>query len=306
MLGSSAAIGLTVVLSLLLAVWLIGERGHLMLPSLRRALREHGWWRMISPQGIHLFVYGRWTRLYLGLLIKHVVRWLGPSGKEWLADRYHGKVLTPDHARSIIQVDRTIPLRDLEQIVPYRTARELVLQGPADMAVMECPCRLMRSSPCQPTQVCLIVGQPFVDLVLEHHPGTSRRILPDEALEILIAEHRRGHVHSAWFKDACLNRFFAICNCCPCCCGGIEAMLRWGVRMMAPSGFAAQVDSDRCQGCGRCQSACAFGALQVNGRANVDVERCMGCGVCVDTCQQAALSLQREPSRGIPLDVRAL
>jgi hypothetical protein len=38
-----------------------------------------------------------------------------------------------------------------------------------------------------------------------------------EALDLLRAEHERGHLHSAWFKDVMLNRFYAICNCCKCC-----------------------------------------------------------------------------------------
>jgi len=40
MFGWVAAIGLAVIGSLMLTVWLIGERGLLMLPSLRHALRE--------------------------------------------------------------------------------------------------------------------------------------------------------------------------------------------------------------------------------------------------------------------------
>jgi tetratricopeptide (TPR) repeat protein len=52
---------------------------------------------------------------------------------------------------------------------------------------------------------------------------------PAEAVEILEAEHRRGHVHAAYFKDACLDRFYVICNCCKCCCGGIDAMVSVGL-----------------------------------------------------------------------------
>jgi hypothetical protein len=40
--------------------------------------------------------------------------------------------------------------------------------------------------------VCLIVGDPFASFVEEHHPRRSRRITPEEAVEILRAvfEHR--------------------------------------------------------------------------------------------------------------------
>ena len=96
----------------------------------------------------------------------------------------------------------------------------------------------------------MIVGQPFVDFILEHHPAKSRRLTTDEAVEMLEAEHQRGHVHAAYFKDAMLNRFYAICNCCKCCCGGIESMVKHGVPMMTSSGYLAEVNADLCKACG--------------------------------------------------------
>jgi Fe-S-cluster-containing hydrogenase component 2 len=53
-------------------------------------------------------------------------------------------------------------------------------------------------------------------------------------------------------------------------------MVRWGVPMMAPSGFVAEVDPQRCRGCGKCQQVCAFRAVEVHGRAQVDVDRSLG------------------------------
>jgi ferredoxin len=288
-----------------LLIWLIGERGRLILPSTRRALQAHGWWRIFTPQGVHFFLYGCWPWLYLGLLINHVMKRLGVRGGRFVAERYHGKVLTTAHARSLLTIQRPLPLQDLEQIIPYATARQLVLQAPPDIALIECPCRQVSRTPCQPSQVCMVIGQPFVDLVLEHHPRTSRRVTVDEALEVLDAEHRRGHLHSAWFKDACLNRFFAICNCCTCCCGGIQAMRR-GIPMLSSSGYVAEVDPELCQGCGRCRDACPFLAIEINGRARIDLAQCMGCGVCVGQCRHGAVALRLEPSRGVPLDVDRL
>ncbi len=297
------------ILATSLIFWLIGERGRLVQPSTRKTLHDRGIWQLASLRAWHWYVYGRWPRFYIGSLIKHVfgaIAWLGPNWKVWLADHYHGKILTTENAKSILTIDHEISLQDLERIVPYRTARSLLLMGPPDIAVFECPCRLVRDNPCRPTQVCLIVGQPFVDLVLDHHPKTSRLLTQQEALDLLEAEHHRGHLHSAWFKDACLDRFFAICNCCKCCCGGIDAMVNHGIPMMASSGYVAEVDNQICKGCGACEKACAFGAIRVNRQAAVDANACMGCGVCEGLCTSGAVSLVRAPDRGAPLDLRQM
>ncbi len=143
--------------------------------------------------------------------------------------------------------------------------------------------------------------------MLEHHPGDARELSRDEALALLADEHARGHVHTAWFKEALGERFYVICNCCACCCAGIEMLRRHRVPFLAPSGYVARLDRDTCTGCGLCAACCAFAAIQVEaGQPRVDSQTCMGCGVCVDGCPARALTLVREPQRGMPLDVGAL
>jgi heterodisulfide reductase subunit A-like polyferredoxin len=152
--------------------------------------------------------------------------------------------------------------------------------------------------------VCMIVGGGA--FTLEHHPDRSRRITQREALELLQAEHERGHVHTAYFKDACDNRFYAICNCCSCCCGGLEAMVKHGVPMVASSGYVAEVDEAACIGCGDCVSACPFEALSLNGTAVVDWTQCMGCGVCEGQCETEGIALVLDERKGLPLDVQKI
>jgi len=113
-------------------------------------------------------------------------------------------------------------------------------------------------------------------------------------------------VHHAFFKDAMLGRFYAICNCCACCCGAMQAH-QHGTPMLASSGYLNTVDEDLCIGCCDCTETCQFFALTVmDGYAVVDETLCMGCGVCVSHCEQGALSLRRVPAKGEPLEILEL
>jgi Pyruvate/2-oxoacid:ferredoxin oxidoreductase delta subunit len=273
---------------------------------------------------LHGYVYARWPYLYIGIgtgehrltrFVKPLVNWLGrlvparsDNGRKpvTFADTYHGKVVPLDAATQLVTVEEDVSLTDLEPVIPYALARDIVLQDPDHIVVLECPCRAVRPDPCQPLDVCLIIGEPFASFVVEHHPRRSRWISQEEAVEILRAERDRAHVHHAFFKDAMLGRFYAICNCCACCCGAMGAWAN-GTPMLASSGYVAVLDESLCIGCGNCAEYCQFVAIAVNdGQAAVNSETCMGCGVCVSKCPEEALSLQQDPSRGEPLEIQAL
>jgi ferredoxin len=273
---------------------------------------------------LHGYVYGRWPYLYIGIgtgehwiarrlgpVVERLVRVIKTKGAAeadngtW-ADGYHGKVVPLGAATQLVTIEEDIRLTDLEQMIPYPRARDIVMQNPEHIVALECPCRTGRPNPCQPLDVCLIIGEPFASFVQEHHPKRSRWITSEEAVDILKAEDERGHVHHAFFKDAMLERFYAICNCCACCCGAMQAH-HGGTPMLASSGYMNRVEASLCCGCGICADACQFGALVAdNGVAVVDADACMGCGVCVSHCEQGALSLVRDPSRGEPLEIHKL
>lgn len=271
----------------------------------------------------HGYVYGRWTYYYLGarpvpLLFRPLFR-LGASlfarprrgekteeGHHPFADRYHGKVMPLDAAERLVTLNVGLELYGLEQVIPYPVARDIVLRHPDHIVALECPCRAGREHPCLPVDVCLIVGEPFASFIAEHHPTQARWITQAEAVGTLRAEHERGHVHHAFFKDAMLGRFYAICNCCSCCCGAMQAF-EHGIPMLASSGYVSRVEPKSCAACAVCVEACPFHALEMDERTvRVDEARCMGCGVCVSKCPRGALSLVRDPKKGEPLDVREL
>jgi len=274
---------------------------------------------------IHGLVYARWPYLYIGVAIgEHpATPWIDLLGRIWgtlsrpfrraapasgpdYADGYHGKAIPLSTAHELVHIHEDLQVQDLEQVIPYQRARSIILHNPQHIVVLECPCRASRQDPCLPLDVCLIVGDPFAAFVEQHHPGRSRRITAEQAVAILNAEDERGHVHHAFFKDAMLQRFYAICNCCKCCCGAMQAQ-RSGTPMLASSGYVSVVDQELCIGCGDCAPYCQFEALSAIEDLNrVDYDKCMGCGVCVSKCPQQALSLVPDTAKGVPLEVCSL
>jgi NAD-dependent dihydropyrimidine dehydrogenase PreA subunit len=290
------------------------------------ANKNHSLWDLV-----HGYIYGRWTYAYIGVAKgRHPFRKiLGPlfsfitflfhkpkadadkstaenEKKITFADGYHGKVMPLDKANKLITVNKPINMPDLEQVIPYKRARDIILENPDHIAVLKCPCRAAQEKPCKPEDVCLIIGEPFASFIVAHHPDKARWVSQQAAVAIMDAEDARGHVHHAFFKDAMLDRFYAICNCCSCCCGAINAH-RNGTPMLASSGYVSEVDYELCIGCGICSGFCQFDAIKLqDDLATVDFEKCMGCGVCSSKCEQGAIQLRLEPAKGEPLDICSL
>ena len=302
-------------------------RTGLIQPSTREFTRES---RRIPGYSLvdwlHGYVYMRWPYLYIGIATgEHPLSRVGAAiigalarvfpalrggptreGQITWADTYHGKVVPLDAAKQLVTVNQDIRLTDLERVIPYARARDIIMHNPDRIVLLDCPCRSGRPNPCLPLDVCLIVGDPFASFVAEHHPDRSRWITQEEAVEVLRAEQARGHVSHAFFKDVILGRFYAICNCCSCCCGAMQAHQN-NTPMLASSGYISEVDEARCAGCGTCAQFCQFEAIAVHdGHAVVDVDACMGCGVCVAKCEHDAVALVRDPSKGEPLEIEVL
>jgi len=272
---------------------------------------------------LHGYLYGRWIYLYIAMgtgrhplarKFTALMDRLGIAPEEQpdtapkgMSETYHGKAIPLNAAKQLVQINEPINLPDLEQVIPYKRARSIVMKNPEHIVALDCPCRSAKENPCLPIDVCLVVGDPFASFIREHHPERSREITSDEAVAILKAEDERGHVHHAFFKDAMLNRFYAICNCCECCCGAMNAHKN-GIPMLASSGFVAQVDEDVCISCETCVDYCQFGALEMDDTFTMSVvyDKCMGCGICIDKCDQESITLVADESKGVPLDICAL
>jgi len=72
-------------------------------------------------------------------------------------------------------------------------------------------------------------------------------------------------------------------------------LIKGGIRVVDPSRYRAEIDTERCTGCGTCHERCYFGAIgweDGEGSASlVDASKCMGCGLCRVTCPEEAIEL---------------
>ena len=157
----------------------------------------------------------------------------------------------------------------------------------------------------------MFVGDPVASFIAEHG-YTFRKIDSEEAVRILEDFHKRGFSQQAYFKTD-MNGFFAICNCCSCCC---PSVLRVNMALdgtmpftnVAASGLVAVI-GDECIGCGECVEGCMYHAINLNedeSRAEIIFDRCMGCGVCEGQCPTEAITMRVEPSKGGILDLDEL
>jgi len=158
-----------------------------------------------------------------------------------------------------------------------------------------------------------MVGDPGADFIANLNPK-FRHISQEEAVKILEESHARGDVHCAYFKREIANRFFAICNCCSCCCMGVKmwnliggipgAKASGDLVFMVPSGYVAEVDEDVCAGCGTCAELNNFNCITMDDDDHpvINHDNCMGCGGCEGVCPEGAISLRLDPSKGDPLD----
>lgn len=237
-------------------------------------------------------------------IIKATADYVNPQLVQRETSTYHGKVLRMDDVKKLVILDIDVVLSDLPQsIIPFEKAREVILKNPDHLCVVNCPCKGAKEDGCYPRDTCIMIGEPIVSFVMDYNQDSPRRITQEEALAIIKAENERGHVQTAYFKDAMGDRLYCICNCCKCCCNAMAAHHYANVPIMAASGYVREI-TDKCKGCGTCVKFCQFDALSLaEGKAAVDETKCMGCGVCESKCKNEAVAYRHDPAKGEPFDM---
>ncbi len=230
-------------------------------------------------------------------MVKCAVNRCAHNAADLATNTYHAKVVRLEEAEQVLTLTEDLNLGELPKtVMPYEHAVTAVIKNPDRIAVIDCICRKLHGDKgCQPLDVCLVIGEPWVSWVMARDNRMNARLVTqDEALTILRETHERGNVHAVFFKDVAAGRIYSICNCCPCCCTAIQAQNHLGAPMMERSGYTAVIDEEKCIKCGICAKKCNFMAIEWN-KGEVPVvsqEMCMGCEGCIQFCKQDAISLE--------------
>ncbi len=161
-----------------------------------------------------------------------------------------------------------------------------IIDQTSRVAVTDCTCRTIDGKCGHELKVCVQVGR-SAEYAIER--GTGTELTKDEAKKLIARCDEAGLVHVIMNSSTRQN---FICNCCSDCCQTMPVFVKAGVKILAPSRFAAVVDADTCTACESCIERCFFGALSMeDGTAVVNPAKCMGCGVCVPACPAEAIGL---------------
>jgi hypothetical protein len=130
-------------------------------------------------------------------LLGWLARWIANTYGE---NRQAAYLLTPAEAEEIVDIAEGVAL------------------GP-------CDCRKVFGNCDNPVGAEILIG-PTRHVFLETMPHDSHEITKEEAKDILRDCHRRGLIHTT-IKYR--GNFYAICNCCSCCCVPLRLSKQYGI-----------------------------------------------------------------------------
>ena len=212
--------------------------------------------------------------------------------------------------RAFVNEDALLPEHTLT-VLDYERASE-VMRTASQRCIGLCYCRHkmqhMDRACDAPMEICMTFNSTG-DALVRH--GYGREVSVAEGLDLLQEARDRGLVQ---FGENTQRGVNFICNCCGCCCEAMIAARRLGfTNAVQTTNFLPVVDESRCNGCGKCVTACPVEAMALVStndphhpklrKARVNTELCLGCGVCVKSCTREGLRLETRAQRVItPVD----
>jgi len=102
---------------------------------------------------------------------------------------------------------------------------EEIVDSAEGLSLGPCACRAVFRNCDNPINAEIMVGLSR-NVFIEERPQDYREITKQEAKDILRQCHQRGLIHTI---IKCRQDFFAICNCCSCCCVPLRLSKKYGI-----------------------------------------------------------------------------
>jgi NADPH-dependent glutamate synthase beta subunit-like oxidoreductase/NAD-dependent dihydropyrimidine dehydrogenase PreA subunit len=162
---------------------------------------------------------------------------------------------------------RVIPIEQAIQGETKRASHEEVstyLNDNTIFSVADCSCRASREAIGEgcghpKEDICIQLGHGAEYYI---RTGKGRQITREEAFEIIKRAEGLGLMHSITNFDGA-GKAHAICNCCGCGCFSLRMANMYGSNDMSRSNYVAEVDKDKCVGCGECVEVCPVNAVKL-------------------------------------------
>ncbi len=202
--------------------------------------------------------------------------------------------------------ERVIP--ETVRVFDYERASEVVNTA-THMGISMCYCRHKMQHVDQacgaPMDICMTFNDTAQALIRHGH---ARQVDAAEGQDLLAQAYDHNLVQ---FGDNAREEVNFICNCCGCCCEAMIAARRFApLNPLHTTNFLPEVDTDNCNGCGKCVNVCPIEAISLVSahdpakpkakKALVNEDVCLGCGVCARMCDQDGIAMQPRAERVIP------
>ncbi len=186
------------------------------------------------------------------------------------------------------------------QVVPLEDA-DRVLELSSPIGLIACICRkdgraIDERNEHEFTCMGMGVGMLKWERWPERYKGGCTFANIDEAKEWNHEMDKRGFVHILMLFGAPFIGGF--CQCDYPDCNALRQAVDFGIGPIKGH-HVAQVDYEKCNGCGICAQRCQWGALKfevTSEKANIDLFKCYGCGLCETGCPRGAITLVERKS----------